>query len=195
MFKTMSKNFWTSDSFGEKEEIKNTQFSKTMVMFSHWNTILAIITLVGLLMLPFVQGVREFPFKVYIPFLDVHEYPYFEIIMCWQWITGFWTVLCSIICYDYITVAFMTGSICQLKMLQCAIKSIGNNDNLQVETFLENAAAINKRKYTNLEDKHLHLLSVCIKHHALLSKYEISFYKHTLINFCRLFQISIYLNS
>lgn len=168
MFWKMTYYFWPSDSFGKEMEINNTYFSKVYNMYSHINTISAFITMGVLLCLPVIHGIKQFPFKVWVPLVDPFEHPYFEIILVWQWITNYWTVLFSILCYDYIYVMFVNSIICQLKMLQEALKSIASTENSAIIMFLETKTG--KTVFRSENDRMLELLKVCIDHHKVLTE-------------------------
>lgn len=183
----MSESFWPSTAFGEKEETKNTKFSKTMNMFSHWNTIFAFFTMTAMLTLPFINGVKEFPFKIHVPFLNVHQNLYYELVLVWQWIVGFWTIIFGIMCYDYIFVTLTVSSICQLKMLQSALKGILSNADPEVTRFLERAAGVNWKSCKNSEERRLKLLNVCIEHHSFVSEYGNNSLSYSCIDVSKVF--------
>lgn len=171
MLDVMQTKFWPTHSFGSKEETENTTFSKTINMFSHINTASAFVTMFVLLCLPFYRRVKEFPFKIWLPNDRLHETPFFELITIWQWITNYWTVLFSILCYDYIFVTFSAAAIAQLKMLQKALKSITNKDKDEIIRFLENRNTASNAKIKTHEDKCLEMLKVCVKHHVILTNF------------------------
>lgn len=170
MLETMQKKFWSTRAFGAREEIENTKFSKTVNMFSHINTASAFVTMLVLLCLPFYRQVKEFPFKIWLPGVALHKSPLFEIITIWQWITNYWTVLFSILCYDYIFVMFSAAVIAQLKMLQKALKHVTKKNQDEIIAFLE-SRSVNVKKSKNHEERCLALLNVCIDHHVVLTNF------------------------
>lgn len=166
----MSEGFWLSHAFGNDEEKKNTTFSKTANMFSHINTVLAFITMGLLLCLPGIRGVKELPFKIHVPFVDIYQYPYYQIALIWQWTTNYWTVLFSIMCYDYIFVMFSVSTICQLQMLQSAIQNVSESGDLTIRNFLAQHADYELHESKNAEARRLALLKVCVKHHSFITE-------------------------
>lgn len=175
MFRTMQKEFWPTQAFGVKEETKNTKFSKTVNMFSHINTMSALVTMFVLLCLPFYRGAKEFPFKIWLPGIRLHDSPMFEIITIWQWVTNYWTVLPGIMCYDYIFVMFSGAVIAQLKMLQTALKHYTKLNNNEIIAFLEKRSG-HVGNWKNHEERCLALLRVCIEHQVLLTNFLKEFY-------------------
>lgn len=165
----MLTDFWPTQAFGPKEEERNSKFSKTVNMFSHINTASAFVTMLVLLCLPFYRGVKEFPFKIWVPGVDIHESPFFEVITVWQWVTNYWTTLFSILCYDYIFVMFALSAICQLKMLQSALRNLTKKNNGEVFRFLKRRSG--EVAGLNEEDRALAMLKVCVKHHVVLTNF------------------------
>lgn len=170
MFDIMQKKFWPTKEFSEKEERKNTKFSKTVNMFSHLNTITAFITMFVLLCLPFLRQIREFPFKMWLPGVNLHKSPLFEIITIWQWITNYWTVLFGILCYDYIFVMFSGAIIAQLKMLQKALEHHARINGNEVTKFLESRCG-NLNGFKSHEEKSLALFKICLEHHMVITNF------------------------
>lgn len=169
LLRVMQEEFWPTDAFGIKAENEITKFSKIVNMFSHINTASAFVTMLVLLCLPFYRQVKEFPFKIWLPKFQIHESPLFELITVWQWITNYWTVLFSILCYDYIFIMFSAAVIAQLKMLQKALRNVTKINCDEIAIFLECHCDVNNSK--NYEDRCLQLLKVCIQHHAVLTKF------------------------
>lgn len=170
MLKTMSQKFWTSNSLGDRFERSCTYFSKVMNMFSHINTASAFVTMAVLLCLPIIHRVKELPFKIWSPFVDVHAHPYFEIVIFWQWVTNYWSVLFVILCYDYIYVMFTTSSICQFKMLQVVLQRIGSNSQSGNDVFKFLERERGKKIVGDEEEKCLELLKICIEHHDVINR-------------------------
>lgn len=175
MLNTMQEKFWPTEAFGVHEEAQNTKFSKTVNMFSHINTGTAFVTMFVLLSLPFYRQVKEFPYKIWLPGLQLHESPLFEIITIWQWVTNYWTLLFSIICYDYVFIMFSASVIAQLKMLQKAIEKHGDVDYNKITSFLEKRCG-KDAEWKNHEEKCLALFRVCTEHHVLLTNFIYELY-------------------
>lgn len=172
MLDIMQNSFWPTHAFGQEAETENTRFSKTVNMFSHINTASAFATMLVLLCLPFYRRVKEFPFKIWLPGLSIHQTPFFEIITFWQWLTNYWTVLFSILCYDYIFVMFSAAAIAQLKMLQTAIRHLTKLNNYnKINSFLEGRGNVDIKYLKTHEEKCLALLKVCIGHHVVLTSF------------------------